>query len=85
MFVRLWNPSSSLVSAKIEADAVVIEQFSDLFFRNLRERVPLIYLVAIPSFFAEHFNSRALFQQNGFDRYTSGAHIDALFQQVWFK
>ena len=82
MFVRLWNPSSSLVSAEIEADAVVIGQFSDLFFRNLRERVPLIYLVAIPSYFAKQFDSRALFQQYGFDWYVTGAHIDRLFRKV---
>ena len=81
MFVRFWNPGRSTVGAEIEADAVAF--FS--WICGNRERVLLIYLGAIPSFFAEHFNSRALFQQNGFDRYTSGAHIDALFQQVWFK
>ena len=81
MFIWFWNPGRSTVGAEIEADAVAF--FS--WICGNRERVLLIYLGAIPSFFAEHFNSRALFQQNGFDRYTSGAHIDALFQQVWFK
>jgi hypothetical protein len=76
MFVRFWNPGGSIVGADIEADAVVVDFLSSL---NSRERVLLIYLSTIPSFFAEQFNSRALFQQNGFDRYSSSAHIDALF------
>lgn len=67
------------MGADIEADAVVVDFLSGL---NSRERVLLIYLSTIPSFFAEQFNSRALFQHNGFDRYSTGAHIDALFQQV---
>ena len=76
MFVRLRNPSSSIVIAEIEADAVVVGFWSGI--SNQRERVLLIYLVTTPSSFAEKFNFRALFQPDGFDGYISGAHIDSL-------
>ena len=76
MFVGLWNPSSSIVIAEIEADAVVVGFWSGN--SNQRERVLLIYLVTTPSSFAEKFNFRALFQPDGFDGYISGAHIDSL-------
>ena len=68
------------MGAEIDADAVVFSWIG-----GNRERVLLIYLVTLPSYAAVQFNSRALFQINRFDRYISGAHINALFQQVWFK
>ena len=60
----------------IEADAVVSGFWSGII--NFWECVLLIYLGTLPSFFAEEFNFRALFQEDGSDRYTFGAHISRL-------